>query len=162
MDLAARANFYPNRSGAACLSCFNPAERDGERLRALEKKLRGMDQEHRGAFLHRQGIDPQIVEQYLDSPRCGSMGEAALRDLATRPVSEFSVGFVSLGAALLLAAKLFKNVVFETKPERGDVTALNFRNGGYDDSFLGPDDKCEWGCQQRRIRIAEEDLANHD
>ncbi|MCK1682189.1 ThiF family adenylyltransferase [Bradyrhizobium sp. 147] len=150
LGLGARANFYPNRSGAACLSCFNPAEREGERLRDLEKKLRGMDKTDRLAFLCSEGIDPAIVEEYLSAPRCGTVGEAALRQLASRTVAEFSVGFVSLGAALLLAAKLFQQLLFASPAKRGDVTSLNFKNGGYSDSFLAPDDNCEWGCQRRR------------
>ncbi|MDA9440581.1 hypothetical protein XH98_15980 [Bradyrhizobium sp. CCBAU 51745] len=150
LGLGARANFYPSDPGVACLSCFNPSERDGEKLRALESKLRGMDKQQRAAFLHSNGVESQIVEEYPESPRCGSLGEAALRDLATRGSAEFSVGFVSLAAALLLSAKLFQRLLFSTSPHRGNVTSLNFKNGGYLDSFLAPDDNCEWGCQPRR------------
>jgi ThiF family protein len=113
LGLAARANFYPDRAGAACLSCFNPAERDGEKIRALEEKLRAMDKGERAAFLSEQGIDREAVDEYLESPSCGAPGEAALHDLATRAQSEFSAGFVSLGAAVLLAAKLFQRVLFQ-------------------------------------------------
>ncbi|SFJ35577.1 ThiF family adenylyltransferase [Bradyrhizobium sp. Gha] len=35
LGLTCRANFYADRPGAACLSCFNPAERDGDKLRAF-------------------------------------------------------------------------------------------------------------------------------
>ena len=141
LGLAARANFYPDRAGAACLSCFNPVERDGEKIRALEKKLREMDDNQRAAFLSEQGIDREAVDEYLKSPECGTAGEAALRDLATRAQSEFSAGFVSLGAALLLCAKLFQHLLFKAStPRRGDMTSLNFLNGGYLDAYLGPDE----------------------
>lgn len=150
LGLTCRANFYPNRPGAACLSCFNPAERDGEKLRALVQKLRDMKQTERAAFLCGEGIDPQVVDEFLSSPECGGLGEAALRDLATRARSEFSVGFVSLGAAVLLAAKLLQQLLFDKKPKLGDVTSFNFKNCGYGDSFLAPDEHCEWGCQERR------------
>jgi hypothetical protein len=74
-----------------------------------------------------------------------------LHDLATRTQSEFSAGFVSLGAALLLAAKLFQHVLFQgATPPRRDMISLNFLNGGYLDAYLGPDENCEWGYQQRR------------
>ncbi len=63
---------------------------------------------------------------------------------------EFSVGFVSLCAAVRLAAKLFQQMLFENKPKRGDVTSFNFKYCGFGDSFLGPDEHCEWGCQERR------------
>ncbi|WP_143106032.1 hypothetical protein [Bradyrhizobium sp. Gha] len=109
-----------------------------------------MKQTERVAFLCDEGIDPQIVDEFLSSPKCGRLGEAALRDLATRAPSEFSVGFVSLGAAVLLAAKLLQQLLFEKKSKRGDVTSFNFKNCGYGDSFLAPDEHCEWGCQERR------------
>src|SRR5262249_46800503 len=51
LGLAARANFYPKAPGKACLSCFNPAERDGDKLRALEKTLREMDEEARANLI---------------------------------------------------------------------------------------------------------------
>ncbi|RXH24056.1 hypothetical protein XH99_28605 [Bradyrhizobium nanningense] len=153
LRLGARSDFYPDRPGAACLSCFNPPEQDGEKLRALEKKLRQLSEEQRSAFLREQGIDPAVVEAYLSSPKCGTLGEAALRDLATRSVGEFSVGFVSLGAAILLASKLFRQVLLSSPPAGGDVTALNFLNGGLQSSFLGADEHCHWGCQERRRKI---------
>jgi hypothetical protein len=153
LGLAARANFYANRPGAACLSCFNPPERDGGRLRVLEKLLRDFGVEERAAFLRKEGIEPEVVEAYLASPECGTLGEAALRDLATRAPSQFSVGFVSLGAALLLAAKIFQIALYSRVPNRGDVSSLNFRNGGFGDSFLGPDDACVWGCQTKRSAV---------
>ncbi|WP_407112413.1 ThiF family adenylyltransferase [Bradyrhizobium sp. LMG 9283] len=150
LRLGARSDFYPDRPGAACLSCFNPPEQDGERLRALEKKLRELNEAQRSAFLHEQGIDPAVVEAYLASPKCGTLGEAALLDLATRSPGEFSVGFVSLGAAILLASKLFRQVLLGAPSEGGDVSALNFLNGGLQSSFLAADDHCHWDCKQRR------------
>ena len=105
LGLKARANFYPMRLGAACLACFNPREKNGDKLRELVTKLRGLDQAARWAYLDKEGIDPKLVDEYLSRPECGSLGEAAIRNLATRSVATFSVGFVSLGAALLLAPK---------------------------------------------------------
>jgi hypothetical protein len=155
LGLSARANFYPVRAGAACLACFNPAERDGEKIRALEKQLREMPREERVAFLEGKGIDAQAVEKWLADPRCGGLGEAAVRDLATRTPSEFSVGFVSLGAALLLGSMLLRETVLASaKPKRGDMNALNFLNGRVMDSFLAPDDACQWECQKRRANAA--------
>ncbi|MCK1394302.1 ThiF family adenylyltransferase [Bradyrhizobium sp. 1] len=154
LRLVARSDFYPDRPGAACLSCFNPPEQDGEKLRALEKKLRELSEAQRSVLLREQGIDPAAIEAYLASPKCGTLGEAALLDLATRSPGEFSVGFVSLGAAILLASKLFRQVLFGSPTDGGDVTVLNFLNGGLQNSFLGADDHCHWGCQERRRRIS--------
>ncbi|WP_194473433.1 ThiF family adenylyltransferase [Bradyrhizobium sp. CCBAU 51753] len=153
LGLKARANFYPNRPGAACLSCFNPSERDGEKMRELEKKLRDLGVDDRAALLQDAGVDPQLIEDYLASPKCGTLGEAALRNLATRAPSQFSVGFVSLAAALLLATKMFQVILWNGAPNRADVCSFSFMNGGLGDSFLGPDDACEWGCQERRGQV---------
>ena len=150
LDLQAKANLYTGLPGAACLACFNPAERDGEKMRALETQLRNMPASERGGFLTTNGLDVQAVEEYLSGAKCGGFGEAALRDFATRPTSEFSVGFVSLGAGILLAAALLRSALFSSAtPRRGDMTTLNFLNGGLADSWLAADDGCEKKCQVR-------------
>ena len=151
LGLAARANLYPHRVGAACLACFNPAERDGEKIRALEKQLHGMSQLERRAFLVERGVDVDAVEAWLANPECGSAGENAVRNLATETEPQFSVGFVSLGAALLLASMFLRQTVFRDSPAQGDMNALNFLNGHGLDSFLAPDHACEWNCQERRV-----------
>jgi hypothetical protein len=151
LGLAARSDFYPQRSGAACLSCRNPAERDGEKIQAFKEQLRSMSRDQRACFLIEHGVDSLAVEEYLAREQCGTLGERAVNDLATRTPPAFSVGFVSLGAALLLASALFRLTLFrETAVDRGDMSALNFLNGGFGDAFIGPDEDCEWGCQERR------------
>ena len=150
LDLQAKANLYTGRPGAACLACFNPAERDGEKIRALEEQLRNMPVTERGYFLTKHGLDVRAAEEYLSGTRCGGLGEAALMDFAIRPTSEFSAGFVSLGAGLLLAAALLRSALFSaTTPRRGDMSTLNYLNGGVADSWLGADDNCEQKCQAR-------------
>jgi hypothetical protein len=149
LDLQAKVNFYPRRKGAACLACFNPAERQGDKLRALEKQLTDMTPTMRRDFLVRHGLDSQAVEEYLAGANCGGMGEAALRDFATRPPEDFSVGFVSLGAGVLLAATLLRQtLVRDAAPLLRDMTSLNFLNGGLLDVNLAYDDNCERRCQK--------------
>lgn len=158
--LAARTNLYPDRAGAACLGCFNPAERDGEKLRALEKQLHGMSKSERRVFLVERGVDPADVETWLVNPECGSAGEIAVKNLATQTAPQFSVGFVSLGAALLLASMLLRQTVLsKSAPTRGDMNALNFLNGRGLDSFLASDHACEWNCQVRRMKMASSPTA---
>jgi hypothetical protein len=111
-NLQAKSHVYGLRPGAACLACFNPAERDGERLRAMENELRGMEKDARRRYLFERGLDADTIEDHLESVKCGSAGEAALRNFATRLPPEFSAGFVSLGAGLLLAAALIGEAAF--------------------------------------------------
>jgi hypothetical protein len=150
LNLVARTNHYPQRAGAACLACYNPAERDGEKVHALEQKLRTMSVTDMAVYLQANDINPAIVQDYLERPRCGSLGEAAIRDLATRGTAEFSVGFVSLGAALLLASAVVRRLIFqEVAPKRPDMRSFNFLNGGLQDAWLSVDDNCEWKCKER-------------
>jgi ThiF family len=150
LDLQAKANWYTGCLGSACLACFNPAERKGEMVRSLESQLRMMPTHERGRFLTQHGLDAQAVNEYLAGARCGGLGESALKDFATRLPPEFSTGFVSLGAGLMLAAALLQGTVFlESAPSRRDMCTLNYRNGGFADAGLGVDDACEWNCQRR-------------
>jgi molybdopterin/thiamine biosynthesis adenylyltransferase len=150
LDLQARANVYNLRPGAACLACYNPAERDGQAIRKLERDLKAMSREDRAQTLRGYGLDPDAVEAYFAGTECGGVGETTLKTFATRPPALFSVGFVSLGAALLLAAVTLRTTIFAgTAPARADMTTLNFLNGGLMDAGLGADEKCEWGCQQK-------------
>jgi hypothetical protein len=152
LDLSARTNWYSFRPGAACLACFNPRERDGEKIRSLDAQLRLMANEERRRFLVEQGLNFEAIEEFLVNPQCGSIGEAALNDFATRAPAQFSVGFVSLAAALLLGAALLKHTVLKSPFHYSEISILNFLNGGRADENLGSDDKCEWKCQERLRR----------
>jgi len=150
LDLQAKSNLYTGRPGVACLACFNPGERDGEKIRAFESQLRNMPTTERSRFLIERGQNVKAVEEYLSGARCGGLGEAALKDLAVRPPSEFSAGFVSLGAGVLLASALLRSTVFSANaPGHRDMSTLNFLNGELGDAYLGADDTCEQKCQSR-------------
>jgi len=137
------------------LACFNPRERDGEKLRAIEADLRNMSTEELGQFLSDRGLGVDSAKDYLSGAQCGGFGEAAIRDFAIRQPSEFSAGFVSLGAGLLLATALLQKTAFSaTEPARMDMTTLNFLNGRLADSGLGADDTCEQRCQVSMRPIA--------
>jgi len=107
-----------------------------------------MPAKERRVYLIAHGLDAISVEEYLAGAGCGGFGEAALRDFVTRPPAEFSAGFVSLGAGLLLASSLLRSTVFERiAPARDDMNTLNFLNGGFIDAGLAADDSCELACQ---------------
>ncbi len=85
LNLQAKSNLYNGRPGAACLACFNPVEKDGEKIRALENRLRKMPTLERGEFLTSHGLDASSIEEYLSGAQCGGLGEAALRNYVVRP-----------------------------------------------------------------------------
>jgi hypothetical protein len=148
LDLQAKTNFYAGERGAACLGCFNPRQDKGEAMRAMERDLRSMKPDERARILTQRGIDAGAVEEYLANPQCGHLGRAALNDLASTPPEEFSVGFVSLGAGILLAANLFRRVLSEQPIERtSTMTTFNFLNGRFAQAGLAYDPNCQLQCQ---------------
>jgi len=147
LDLQAKTNVYGLWPGAACLACHNPAERDGDKVRALEVKLRNMPSDQRRRYLEDNGLNAAAIEDYLVGAQCGGLGEAILKSFATRPSAQFSVGFVSLGAGALLGAALFQQTIFRGHAlKRADMTSFNYLNGNSFDAGLGYDPSCELGC----------------
>jgi hypothetical protein len=150
MNLQAKRNVYNARQGAACLACFNPRERDGERIRSLKHELLRLSPDDRSEFLMANGLDAKAVEDYLSGAPCGGLGEAALKDFATRVPPQFSAGFTSLGAGLLLGAALLRSTAFTEGTLRpSDMGTLNFLNGGLLATPFAADDVCELQCQVR-------------
>ena len=156
LDLRASSNLYNAYPGSACLACFNPKEKDGDRIRELEAMLRKMSPDIRVNFLQENGLDAIAINEYLSGARCGSVGEAAIKSFATKVPAQFSAGFVSLGAGLLLTATLLRQTVFAGQaPAIKVMTALNFLNGGLLDSGFGADHSCELGCREGCFSVQE-------
>jgi hypothetical protein len=150
MNLQAKRNVYNARQGAACLACFNARERDGEKIRSLKDELLRLPPDERSEFLMDNGLDAKAVEDYLSGAPCGGLGEAALKDFATRVPPQFSAGFTSLGAGLLLGAALLRSTVVPRAASRpGDMGTLNFLNGGLLVTPFAADNECELHCQVR-------------
>ena len=90
------------------------------------------------------GVDAIAIEEYLVNPQCGGIGERALNDFAARRSRDFSVGFVSLGAGLLLSSSLFRHTLFANgAPKRNDMITTNFLKGDAMDAGFGFDDRCD-------------------
>lgn len=152
LGLRAKTNAYRLREGAPCLACHERTEDDAAKVRAFEARLRNMPEEERRAFLEEKGLNTAAIESYFRDPSCGSEGEAELKSFATRTEPQFSVGFVSLGASLLLASSLFRRALFaHTAPARMDMTALNFLNGGMADAGSARDENCQLKCAARPV-----------
>ena len=143
-DLQAKTNFYGGETGAACLGCHNPRENQGEAMRAIEHQLRAMSDQERSTYLVEHGLEAALVEEYIAHPQCGHLGRAALMDFVSAPSPEFSVGFVSLGSGILLAASMFRKlIVVEPTPHVSGMTTFNFLNGNLGESKLARDPQCQ-------------------
>ena len=144
LDLQAKTNVYAGNSDAACLGCHNPREVEGEAMLVLERQLRAMSQQERSSFLTEHGLDATSIEEYIRGSHCGHLGRAALLDFVSTPPPQFSVGFVSLGSGVLLAASIFRQLLSGVAlPQRSGMTTFNFLNGNLGESALARDPQCQ-------------------
>lgn len=144
LDLQAKTNVYAGERDAACLGCHNPREPKGEEMHVLERQLRAMNQEARFSFLKEHGLDVTSIEEFMQDSHCGHLGRAALMDFVSTPPPQFSVGFVSLGSGVLLAASIFRQLLSGVVPPQKDgMTTFNFLNGNLGQSALARDPQCQ-------------------
>jgi hypothetical protein len=150
VGLGAKTNVYDFAPGTPCLGCHNPAEKDGEQLRELERLLRGMSRDEQDAYLRTHVSDPGPILEHLATERCGSVGEAMLRDIATASPREFSVSFVSMAAAVLAASRLFSRLLFAgADRDRPRMTSIAFLKGSILEADLAVDASCPRHMQGR-------------
>ncbi|MEV0623568.1 ThiF family adenylyltransferase [Nonomuraea sp. NPDC050404] len=100
------------KAGTACLRCFNPprAVVPDSRVRA---QIADMDEATVMAHAEAIGADAQQVREWARTGGCGEIGDALLERL--RPsdgrAAQFSVGFISVLAGVLLAGQVLKDAV---------------------------------------------------
>lgn len=153
LGLNARSDVYNINEQTACLACHNPVEPDGEKIRALQAKLREMQPRDRRDFLLAHGLHAEAIEAYLNAPECGKVGESELRALALKGSPQFSVGFVSMTAGVFLACALLKLSIFDQSDEyASSMTAFSFWNGRLQPSTLSIDTKCQLRCDMHRAK----------
>jgi hypothetical protein len=110
--LVAQAAYYSMRGRCECLGCNHPVLAP-DVLEDLVPKLQNMTRAERGAWLQRRGADIRAVaaiEEYLEAPECGGLGEAELARLGREGEVDWSVGFVSVTAGVLQAAAFIQTV----------------------------------------------------
>lgn len=109
-DLRAQINLYDIFGGGPCLRCRNRLEQATPDDIIIER-LRAMPPDERAAEAARHGVRAEDLEDYLSNPRanCGKVSGATLQKFAgASGEGEWSVGFVSLLAGVLLAAEYLK------------------------------------------------------
>lgn len=106
--------------GTACLRCFNPP-REETPDNEVRAQVADMDEATIAAHAAAVGTDPDQVREWSRVGGCGQIGDALLDRL--RPsdgsAAQFSVGFMSVLAGVLLAGQVFKDAVLRAgDPER--------------------------------------------
>jgi len=99
-------------AGTACLRCFNPP-----RTKASDAEIRAsvadMDSDTIATHADAIGTDPEQVRKWGRVGGCGQVGDALLHLLrpSDNSAAQFSVGFMSVLAGVLLAAQVIKDAV---------------------------------------------------
>ena len=91
-----------------CMKCYNPIE-DRISDNDIRERLKERSVEQRKALATEKNIDHEKLEQYLQNPECGTLGNESIQKFAELDSGpEFSVNFVSALAGILLAAEVVK------------------------------------------------------
>ncbi|WP_108398320.1 ThiF family adenylyltransferase [Devosia submarina] len=142
-SLRAQAVVYGLTEGAECLGCWNVPDDILARAVEREKDLRAMSEmERRQALTGKvENIEAAMAFLASESPNCGQLGERDVKDFIGHIPSEFSVSFVSMTAAILTAASLFRQVSAKTfaHPPK---TVFQFKNLSMDKSTMSRRDGC--------------------
>lgn len=122
---------YAMGSPYECLRCSNPLPAVPE-VEVVAARLRQLAPAARSEECARRGVDPNLVDEYLRRPECGTLGEEEIRKFRDAGPKDWSVGFVSVAAGTLLAAKLLQRGLgqdpFQT--QNGHSYSFNFRYPG--------------------------------
>src|SRR5262249_3355678 len=107
--LVAQAVYYSMTGTCECLACNHPIL-SPETVEELRVTL--ADPPARAEWLHSHGAGPRTaaaIEEYLNAPDCGGLGEAELARLGREGEVDWAVGFVSVAAGVLQAAMLIRS-----------------------------------------------------
>lgn len=127
-EMRAQVNLYDVLGGGPCLRCRNRPEEEVPD-QAIIDRLRGLGPEEREAEARRVGLDPTNLEAFLKDPRrnCGLVSGSTLQKFSGGSDEvEWTVGFVSVLAGVLLAAEYLK-LGLETDRTALDVSRNTFR-----------------------------------
>jgi molybdopterin/thiamine biosynthesis adenylyltransferase len=125
---------YDLRTNGECLKCSNPIKEDGRTIEGEATRWKQMTPIQRRQIAEQKGLDIQAIEAYLNDPKCGQLGEQEIAKFALDPRQDWSVGFVSVAAGVLLAAKLVQSEIgglgATFPPLRGQALRFSFLNAG--------------------------------
>lgn len=128
LGLGVTVQSYDMASEFDCLMCANPISSDDWSIELQAERLRDMTPEKRRELLKEVDADVEAVEDYLRNPKCGTLGERELFKFRKGANStEASVGFVSVGAGVILAASWIAAVLTGAAVDaRGNARRFNF------------------------------------
>lgn len=111
--LAAQTAYYSVQGEYECLACNHPVA-DLPGLEKLRVTLSNMSAVQRTEWMDRRGANPETraaIDEFLSDPACGGLGEMELARLGREGEVDWSVGFVSVAAGVLLCANFVRCVI---------------------------------------------------
>lgn len=110
--LVAQATYYAMVGPCECLACNHPLPTFS--LEDRVEELHGLSPSERRLKYDAWGLAPAAqaaIDEYLYHPECGHAAEAELRRLGVDGTTDWSVGFVSAAAGVMLAASFSRCAV---------------------------------------------------
>lgn len=103
--LVAQATYYSTVGPCECLACNHPVPTFS--MERFIDELKGLSPMERQEKYRTWGLKHEMaaaIDEYLHNPSCGQLAEAELRRLGVDGTTDWSVGFVSVAAGVMLAA----------------------------------------------------------
>ncbi len=142
---------YDLRSGGECLKCSNPIELDQRTIEGETDRWKKMTPSERRQIAEQKGLNLQAIETHLDQPECGQLGQQEIAKFVLDPRRDWSVGFVSVAAGVLLAAKTVQSEIAGLDAAfpvlRGQALRFSFLNPGPAISRHQRSEKCN--CREK-------------
>lgn len=104
--LVAQIAYYSNVGSCECLACNHPKPFVFN-VEDLRETLLSLPRAERQAWYSERDADARTIaaiEEYLNAPECGTLGESELSRLGVSGKVDWAVGFVSVAAGVLLAS----------------------------------------------------------
>lgn len=122
-DFAAQVGLYSMRGQCECLACNHPVPKV-KPTEELRDELVNMNQQELDQWFEKHDADNRersAIEEYLRDPSCGTAGQAVLAKFGREGEADWSVGFVSVAAGVLLASVYMQTVLegFESAVTKG-------------------------------------------
>ena len=125
---------YNLRTDGECLKCANPLEQEGRTIEEETALWKQMTPSQRQQLAAQKGLNLQAIEEHLDHPECGQLGQQEIAKFVLDPRQDWSVGFVSVAAGVLLAAKFVQAEIagldMAFSPSKGNALRFSFLNPG--------------------------------
>jgi hypothetical protein len=117
--LAAQTSYFSLVGSCECLACRHRTpkqlgiEQLAEQLRELSATARHTWYDQHGA----SATERASIEEYLNAPECSGPGEADLAKLGVQGQVDWAVGFVSVAAGVILAARFIRTAILGAEAE---------------------------------------------